>query len=118
MDPMEGRNALEELSKWAEAHLKEVRKVNENNDAWRCQHCNALQYFKDENGYPCEGAPAPLYYDVIWTKLCRLCFQIATNDGLSSAYWRELHMKYLETEYKRKENKKRLSGENDYFTGV
>lgn len=61
------------------------------NDSWRCVSCKRLMYNKDPRGYPCMGAPIPLYLSEEYSAVCSLCYDMyRALEQADTTYWKGL----------------------------
>lgn len=60
-------------------------------EAWRCSGCKRLMYNKDPRGYPCSGAPLPLYLNDEHKQVCSLCYDLVRAlETADKNYWKNL----------------------------
>lgn len=86
-------------------------------EAWRCDACGSLIYNVDEQGYPAAGAPMPHYWNVSKPAVCAVCYALGNNLA-TNEYWVALHREWRQEEANAKQNKDKLTGKRDYFTGM
>lgn len=83
----------------AQYYLPDSTIENFDNDAWRCSHCQYLQYNlligTDRKRYPIPGAPEPNPLSPDYPDVCTLCLQMYRIVA-ERPYFVQLHREYRE----------------------